>query len=130
MTDSPDAPDAEKLASDLKKPELQALAEVQGVDIPSGATKATIAEAIVAQSTPSLPVIVDGRTKRSDDDALEGGWVRVVDGEHAGRRGALLHVEERGADGYPTRCIIRTRDAMNQLLSVAYEHLRPTHAGR
>ena len=41
-------PDPAQLAADLTKPELQAAAAEQGVDVPSGATKADIAAAIVA----------------------------------------------------------------------------------
>lgn len=74
----------------------------------------------------TVTVIVDGRNRRTDDDALEGGFANVVSGPHAGRFGALMYVTERGEDGYPTKCVLRTRDAYNQFLAVDYADLRPS----
>lgn len=118
----------EQLAQDFKKDDLQAAAAVQGVDVPSGATKADIAQAIVEQApTPVVPaVVVDNHTARSDDDALHGGWVDVVSGEHAGRFGAYVATVSNDRTGYPEQIIIRTRDADNLLLEVAYSDVRPS----
>lgn len=73
------------------------------------------------------PVQVDGRNRRSDEDALVGHFVDVVDGDHAGRRGAFERVLKYGEDGWPTQALVRSRDEFNELLTVAYKHLRPAH---
>lgn len=86
----------------------------------------------VVKATTIQPVQVDGRNKRSDDDAILHSFVNVVDGDHQGRMGAFERVLEYGEDGWPKRALVRTRDEFNELLSVAYDHLRPagTHGGR
>lgn len=152
MTDPTTPPqDPEQLASDFKKDELQAAAAVQGVEVPSGAKKADIAEAIVNQTpgavaerpvvavpsdgNPGMPhltsdqpavqfVTPDGRNRRTDEDAKVGGFVDVVDGEHKGRWGAFLRIVKHGADGWPEQALVRTRDEFNEDLVVPYEHLR------
>lgn len=131
MTDEvtqPDQPQTpEELADQFKKDELKTAAAVQGVEVASGDTKADIAEKLVAAQPVVQPVQVDGRNRKSDEDGLEGHFVNVVDGEHKGRLGAFVSVVEREADGYPKQILVRTRDEYNQLLSVAYKHVR--HAG-
>ncbi|HEX9007324.1 MAG TPA: hypothetical protein VF889_08510 [Bacteroidota bacterium] len=113
--------------SAFKKDELQTAAAVVGADVPSSATKADLAEAIVAQQAPASPVTVDNRTQRSQDDALFGSFVDVVSGEHQGRFGAYVATVEHDAQsGYPTVIIIRTRDADNLLLEVQYQDVRPS----
>jgi hypothetical protein len=123
----PATQDPAQLASDFKKDELQTAAAVQGVEVPSGATKADIAEALVDQSTPpAAAVVVDNHTARSDDDAHLGSWVDVVSGEYTGRFGAYVSTVSSDSTGYPEQVIIRTRDADNLLLEVAYSDLRPS----
>src|ERR1035437_4268528 len=80
----------------------------------------------------SQPVRVDGRNRRNANDGLEGHFVDVVDGEHKGRFGAFTEVAEREKDGYPKTILVRTRDEFNELLTVAYEHVRhsQSHGGR
>ena len=121
-----EATGAEQLASDFKKDELVTAAAVTGVDVPSGATKAEVAEALSQAPSGAAPVTVDNRTARSDSDAYHGSWVDVVSGEHAGRRGALLETVESEADGYPKVVSVRTRDADNLVLHVAYKDVRPS----
>lgn len=72
-------------------------------------------------------VFVDNHGARSDDDALEGHFVRVVSGEHKGVYGALVDVLTRGEDGYPDKCLVRQRDPAGDkdLVGVDYVDLRP-----
>ena len=111
--------------SAFKKDELVTAAEVQGVEVEKGDTKADIAEKL---ATPAAkPIVVSNFTKRSDDDALLGSWVDVVSGDYAGRRGA--YVDDAGHDpqtGYPSQVIVRTRDAENELIVVDYGDIRPS----
>jgi hypothetical protein len=127
--------DPEQLASDFKKPELQAAAAVLGADVPASATKADIAQAIVdtsAASTaaPTLPpsqtVGVNNYNRRSGEDAILGTWVDVVSGEHQGRFGAYEDTSTWGDDGYPDEVLIRSRDSRNELLLVKYSDVRPS----
>lgn len=75
---------------------------------------------------PAPPAVrVDNLTRRSDDDALEGHFVKVVSGEYVGRVGGFERVLSSGPDGYPIRILVRTRDAENELLTVAYADVRP-----
>jgi hypothetical protein len=76
------------------------------------------------EQAPAAPVVVDNHTARSDDDAYHGSWVDVVSGEHKGRYGALLGTVSSGPDGYPEVVSIRTRDADNLVLDVAYSDVR------
>lgn len=76
------------------------------------------------------PVKVEGRNRRTDDDALEGGWAVVVSGEFAGRRGTFDYVVDYSAvDGYPETVALLTRDERNEHLIVSYADLRPSAAG-
>ena len=104
--------DPAQLASDFKKDELQTAAAVQGVDVPSSATKADIAQAIVEN--------------QSDEDTLLGGWLDIVSGEYAGRFGSYVATVTHDSSGYPENIIVRTRDADNLLLEVAYSDTRPS----
>lgn len=74
------------------------------------------------------PVQLDGRNRRNDDDAILHSFVDVVDGDHKGRMGAFERVLEYGENGWPTKALVRTRDEFNELLAVAYDHLRPSRA--
>jgi hypothetical protein len=123
----------EELADQFKKDELKTAADVVGVDVASRDTKAVIAEKLVAAAPSAQPVQVDGRNRKAGDDGLEGHFVNVVAGEHAGRVGAFIKVLEREADGFPKQILVRTRDEFNQLLSVAYadvKHAGDYHGGR
>lgn len=55
-------------------------------------------------------VRVDQFSRRSGDDALEGSFVQVQDGEHAGQVGAFTKVIERDKDGYPATVLLRMKD--------------------
>ena len=75
----------------------------------------------------AAPVTVDNRTRRSGDDALLGTWVDVISGPNAGRFGSYVDTVHHDAEtGYPTVILIRSRDARNELLEVAYEDVRPS----
>jgi hypothetical protein len=64
-----------------------------------------------AEAAPAVqPVFVDQYARRSDDDALENSFVQILSGDHAGQVGAVIKVEARGDDGYPTRVIVRLKD--------------------
>jgi hypothetical protein len=65
-------------------------------------TKAKSAE----PTGPVYPVRVDNLTSRSDADALEGGQVKVLSGDHQGAKGVFDSVVEYGNDGYPTRVLV------------------------
>lgn len=78
---------------------------------------------------PAQPVKVDGRNRRSDDDALEGYFVDVVSGYRQGSFGSFERVLKYGKDGYPTQILVRTRDEDNELISVAYRDVRPAKRG-
>ena len=69
-------------------------------------------------------VIVDSRSRRSDHDALEGGFCVIEKGKYAGRVAVLEKVLLRGEKGYPTGVQVRTRDADSVLVSLPYENVR------
>ena len=121
----PEAAPAGPDPSQFKKDELVTAANVQGVEVEKGDTKADIAEKL---ATPAVqPVLVNQYTRRSGDDALLGSWVDVVSGEHEGRRGQ--YVDDASHDpqtGYPDEVLVRTRDANNELLAVKYADIRPS----
>lgn len=76
---------------------------------------------------PADPVRVDGTNRLHGDDALEGHFVKVIDGEHAGRVGSFEKVLEHDpSTGQPTNILVRTRDADSLLLSLPYEHVEHT----
>jgi hypothetical protein len=125
-----DAPTPEDLTSSFKKDELATAADVVGADVPSGATKQDLAEAIVEQTAPApvvQPVVVDNFTRRDDNDALLGGWVDVVAGDHQGRRGwYMADLTNDPETGYPSTVLVRTRDADSIDVDVNYADIRPT----
>jgi hypothetical protein len=120
------ADEAQELVDGFKKDELQVAAEVVGADVPAGANKTEIAEAIVSAQPSAQPVVVDGHSRRSGEHPTLGSFVNVVDGEHKGRYGAYVDTSQRDSTGYPTVVFVRTRDADNLLLEVPYEHVRPS----
>jgi hypothetical protein len=129
MTDEtqPDAqPSAEQLAQDFKKDELQTAAQVAGVDVPSSATKADIAEALTQNTQTVPPRVVNQYTRRSGDEPLPGSWVDVVAGEHQGRKGHYFEDVSHAQDGFPDRVHVRTRDADNLVVEVGYDEIRPS----
>lgn len=82
----------------------------------------------VPTAAPAATVHVDNRTRRSGDDALEGGWVDVVSGEHKGLRGAFLSVERYDKKtGYPATIRVRNRDLTGDVDTVVvnYADARP-----
>ena len=142
--DAQDNPNDDHVAAESHFDENPPVAEVEG-PTPGSESESTIAHDIANQPRfpahqpavdqaaniegdilPPQPIKVDGRSRRSDDDALEGGPVDIVDGEHAGKYGAFVRVLQHAADGYPKQILVRTRDAENELLSIAYDHVRPS----
>ena len=126
----PAAATAEELVDQHNKDALVTAANVVGVEVASGDTKADIAEKLVATQAPAAvatPVKVDGTNRRDDEDALEGLFCEIVSGEFAGRWGVFDHVlEYDAATGYPKQIVVITRDAHNESLSVAYSDCRPS----
>lgn len=145
--DAQDNPNDEHVAAESHFDENPPAPEPEG-PVPGSESESTIAHDIANQPRfpahqpavnqaaniegdvlPPQPIKVDGRTRRSDDDGLEGGFVDVVDGEHEGRFGSFFRVLQHAADGYPKLILVKTRDAENELLSVAYAHVRPSKRG-
>jgi hypothetical protein len=96
---------AEKLAKDVPKAST----------LPAGAS---------VQTKHAQPVRVDGRTRRTDADGLEGGRVKVTGGEFEGREGVFTTVAQYDPDtGYPKVIIVRTADGVDagELLTVPYD---------
>lgn len=86
------------------------------------------AEAPPATAGPVQPVRVDNMSRRSGDDALEGGWVLVVDGPHKGVVGAFVNVDSYDeSTGYPKTILLRARDHNGpvDLAVVDYADCRP-----
>lgn len=75
---------------------------------------------------------VDQFTRRTDQDALLGSWVDVVDGEHRGKFGHYRQTLEWNKDEFPKTALVQTRDANAELIEVPYESLRQSerHGGR
>lgn len=69
----------------------------------------------------AAPVVVDQRGRRSDLDALEGHFARMVDG----RLVVIEKVAARDSSGYPVTVVVRTRDARNEVLTVPWTTLEP-----
>jgi hypothetical protein len=57
-----------------------------------------------------VPVRVDNSNARSDKDAYEGHFVRVVEGDHAGAVGVFQSVEDYADDGYPDHIVVKFTD--------------------
>lgn len=75
----------------------------------------------------ATPVVVNQYTSRDDNDVLLGHWCDVVSGDYAGRRGQYRDDAEHDPEtGYPSKVIVRTRDAENELIVVNYSDIRPT----
>ena len=72
-------------------------------------------EAVAApEAAPAVarPVRVDSTTVRSDADALDGQFAKVVEGEHAGQVGVYSETLEYDPQtGYPSLVLLRFRDA-------------------
>ena len=127
---------AEELAADHTKAQLEAAAAVEGVEVGSKDTKAVIAEKLAHSSdAPGLThahpgnhgVFIVGNVRRRDDqDALLNSFVDVVSGEHQGRYGHLFDVVDSEKDGVPRTVHVRSRDANNEVLTVAYKDVRPS----
>ncbi len=116
------------MASEADVTEQQAAAEDASVEAatPEPVVEADQAAAVAAEPVPA--VTVDNTTRRSDDDALEGSFVRVIAGEHAGTVGAYLSTLEHDATtGYPTLVLVRNRDHAGDvdLFAVPYTDVRP-----
>jgi hypothetical protein len=117
--------DADVDPTQYKKDELVAAADMQGVEVEKGDTKADIAKKL--STAPGVaPVIVSNFTRRGDNDALLGGWVDIVSGPYQGRFGSYRDTAQVGSDGYPSEIYVRTRDQHNELLVVAYSDVRPS----
>jgi hypothetical protein len=82
------------------------------------------------QPEPKPPAVVTSYTRRGDDDVLLGEWADVVAGEFKGRRGHYFEDVSYGVDGFPDRVFVRTRDADNIVIEVAYADLRPAQGYR
>jgi hypothetical protein len=100
--------------------------------VATGAPDATAGEATPPTPDPApepaaQPVVVDLATKRDDNDPILGSWVDVVAGEYQGRYGSYVAtVTHDAGTGYPEQVIVRTRDAENLLIEVAYSDVRPS----
>jgi hypothetical protein len=57
-------------------------------------------------------------------------FCRVIAGPYQGRYGVLQSTASISADGWPDRVVIRTRDAEDENIVVAYSDIRPDVAGR
>ena len=120
--DEKDAPEETKGKSDEKDAKKDAKKED---DEPVAATTGTAVPP--APPTGTAPVVMNNYTVRSDDDAMEGGWVDIVSGDYAGRFGSFRQaLEHDPKTGYPTLIAVRTRDAENELLAVDYGDVRPS----
>ncbi len=69
---------------------------------------------------------VEALVEIDGEPGLEGHFVNVVSGEHDGRCGTFAKVLETHKDGSPKTILIRTRDANDELLPVAYRDVRHT----
>lgn len=76
------------------------------------------------KAAPKVPSPFDDLNTAEDEQAVPGHFVEAVSGPHEGRYGVL--VEQAG----PSTVIVRTRDADNELINVAYGDLRPAESGR
>jgi hypothetical protein len=64
------------------------------------------------------PIRVDGRNRRSDSDALEGGPVNVTAGANSGRVGTFVRAITYDGAGYPSTILVRERDMASPELFV------------
>jgi hypothetical protein len=134
--------------STMTKSELVDEAEALGIPVESTDTKSDLIAKIrdvegdiEAQAAPAPEpqvVVVNPNAEvnnfnaRSGDDAYLGAFVDVVSGEHQGAYGHYVQTVEwdLAGDGYPTKILVRTRDADQNLLAVNYADARnSTRAG-
>jgi hypothetical protein len=92
------------------------------------------APAPTVEGQPAAPsgVAFDGSVyrARSDNDVLTNTFCKVIAGPYAGRYGVYITTASLGADGWPDQVVVRTRDAEDENIVVAYADIRPDVAGR
>lgn len=71
----------------------------------------------------------DVMRRRTDDDVLYGEFAKVIAGPYEGKTVSVQSTVETGADGYPTRMLVKTRDDRDELVVVNYKDLRPVARG-
>jgi hypothetical protein len=91
-------------------------------DEPKAAPKSEKADE--PEATPN--VIDDGVQDVELGPPRLGGWVDIVAGEYAGRHAAYLDNVEVDDQGVPITVSVRTRDADNLVLDLAYEDISST----
>lgn len=99
---------------------------------PSGTTPTPVA--VLVPETPKVPVGAvtprgDVMRRRTDDDVLYGEFAKVIAGPYEGKTVSVQSTVETGADGYPTRMLVKTRDDRDELVVVNYKDLRPVAQG-
>jgi hypothetical protein len=91
-------------------------------------------KAIARAPVPPAPsgVAFDGSVyrARSDNDVLTNTFCKVIAGPYSGRYGVYITTASLGADGWPDQVVVRTRDAEDENIVVAYADIRPDVAGR
>lgn len=102
------APEAPEAPVEASTPVEAAQDPTPTPSTPAGPTPTTSPES--PAPTAGSPVVIDQLSKRSDADPLQGSFVKVVDGEHAGQVAAFLKPVEVDADGYPATILVRFRD--------------------
>lgn len=86
------------------------------------------ADTTASKGPAATPVRVDNRNARSDKDAYEGSFVKVVAGDHEGSVGIFQSVAEYNTDdGYPEKIVVKFTDpAYNaELATVDYADVVP-----
>lgn len=77
----------------------------------------------------ATPVRVDNRNARSDKDAYEGSFVKVIAGDHEGAEGVFQQVASYNTDdGYPDQIVVKfTADPAHaaELATVNYSDVVP-----
>ena len=77
---------------------------------PTAVVEESVSEPAPEAAPSHAPVRVDQFTRRSDADAIEGSFVRVLSGPHAGQIASFLKALEHDVDGYPKRILLRFKD--------------------
>lgn len=95
----------------------------------SAPPKATPKVARVKAPAPGSVVAGAVMRARTDEDVLTGHFCEVVKGPHEGRYGVYQQTVSSGSDGFPESVSIRTRDANDEFIQVAYGDIRPAEAG-
>lgn len=72
---------------------------------------------------------IDGFTRRHGGEPLTGHFVRVCDGDNAGRYGVYEENATVDDTGYPLTVILTTRDDRHERLVVPFDDLEPAEAG-